>query len=136
MQPRDDVPLETDIKAVLEEFFIDLLGQVFTKDVRILGHDLACHAGLIDAEMSRLGMHALQTFWRRFAADGLCLMSPTIGKVVQEARQEREHSSAKSSATTSSYEDLTVQLLPEWASTQKHPTAAEKAVLSCHLVCV
>ena len=122
---RDDPPLDsTDIKAVLEEFFIDLLGQVFTKDVRILGHDLARHAGLIDAEMSRLGMHALQTFWRRLAADGLCLMSPVIGKVVQEAHQEREHSSAHW------YKDLTVQLLPEWASTQNHPTPAEKAVLS------
>ena len=131
MRPRDDVPLEsTDIKTVLEEFFIDLLGQVFTKDVRILGHDLARHAGLIDAEMSRLGMHALQTFWRRLAADGLCLMSPIIGKVVQEAHQEREHSSAEPSATVSSYKDLTLKLLPEWAFAQEHPSAAEKAVLS------
>jgi len=119
------------IKQALEDFMTDAL-DVIRRGGRLIGHHVALHGVIVERELDRLGMVALQKTWAAIVKDALCLFDPLIGEYV--LRCCGEVPGAMQTENALPLRDLIPRLLPGQPSRPtRRPTALENAVAILHL---
>ena len=71
------------LRDVLQEMVCDVCTKV-SRGARVCGHHLEFDAGIVAAELDRLGMDALRELWEQSVVDGVCTMGPGIGHWVRQ----------------------------------------------------
>jgi len=142
VQPRREVPLSAsgthgvttaiarDEGVPIERALNDFLAAVLEMGMdggRILAHNLQLHGGVIETELGRCSMTALQLYWRHAQRQGLCLMNPEIGKWLQECHNRE--CTQKPSSNALPLNQVLQMLLPEHLPARRR-TAVEHAAIS------
>ncbi len=111
------------IKMAMEDLMTDVL-DIVRKGGRLWGHHLGFHGYVIERQLERLGMYALQKVWGDILREGVCLMDPMIGNYVKENCNE----TCSHKPSELSLSELLRRLLPDYfASQTRAPTAIENA---------
>ncbi len=115
------------IETVLNEFLTDVL-EIGAERGRLLAHDLSFHGGVVERELARCSMTALQQHWRASLRQGLCLMDPDIGMWLLESHNH--DCTQKPSSNALPMNQVLHLLLPEYIATPlRGHTAHENAAI-------
>ncbi len=115
----------------LEQVLNDLLADVLAigmKGGRLLSHDIPFHGGVVENELIRCSMTALQKHWKAMMRFGVCLKDREIGKWVLESHNHE--CTQKPSANALSLKEALRLLLPECIATPPRArTSLENAAM-------
>jgi len=118
----------TPIERVLNEFLAVAI-EVGMDGGRLLAHDLARHGAIVENELGRCSMTALQVYWRAALRKGFCLMDEQIGRWLLECHSRE--CTQKPSSNALPLNQVLHLLLPEHiiATPARGPTAVERTAL-------
>ncbi len=115
------------IERVLNEFLSVAL-EIGLDGGRLLAHDLARHGAIVENELGRCSMTALQLYWRAAMRKGICLMDEEIGRWLLECHSRE--CTQKPSSNALPLNQVLHLLLPEHIATPgRGHTAVESAAV-------
>ncbi len=116
VRPREETqPAQNDgepAEQILNEFLAEVLEATWDGG-RLLAHDLALQASIVERELRRCDMTALRHHWGSLARHGLCLKDEEIGRWLQDCF--RQEGSAAPSSNALALNRVLQLLLPEHA---------------------